>query len=95
MSYRVVVGVRLKEGLLDPQGKAVEAALPSLGWTNVSDVRVGKEIELEVDAPDEDAARTQVTDMAERFLSNPVIETFEILRVSDMVALSQSDEKAT
>jgi len=92
MSYRVVVGVRLKEGLLDPQGKAVEAALPSLGWTNVSGVRIGKEIELEIDAPDEDAARTQVADMAERFLSNPVIETFEILRVSEMVALYQSDE---
>jgi len=95
MSYRVVVGVRLKEGLLDPQGKAVEAALPSLGWTNVSEVRVGKEIELEVDAPDEAAARAQVTEMSERFLSNPVIETFEILRVGDVVTLSRSDEKAT
>ncbi|HXY71900.1 MAG TPA: phosphoribosylformylglycinamidine synthase subunit PurS [Actinomycetota bacterium] len=95
MSYRVVVGVRLKEGLLDPQGKAVEAALPSLGWTNVSGVRVGKEIELELDAPDEAAARAQVVEMSERFLSNPVIETFEILRVSEIMALSQSNQKAT
>jgi phosphoribosylformylglycinamidine synthase len=95
MSYRVVVGVRLKEGLLDPQGKAVEAALPSLGWTNVSHVRVGKEIELEVDAPDEEAARVQVTEMAERFLSNPVIETFEILQVGQLVALHESGEPAS
>ena len=94
MSYRVVVGVRLKEGLLDPQGKAVEAALPSLGWTNVSHVRVGKEIELEVDAPDEAAARAQVTEMAERFLSNPVIETYEILQVSQLVGLSPSEKPA-
>jgi len=95
MTFHVVVGVRLKEGLLDPQGKAVESALPSLGWNNVSHVRVGKEIELEVDAPDEAAARAQVTEMAERFLSNPVIETFEILQVSQLVALHPSDEKAT
>jgi len=93
MNVHVVVGVRLKEGLLDPQGKAVEAALPSLGWTNVSHVRVGKEIEFDVDAPDEAAARAQVTQMAERFLSNPVIETFEILQVGEMISLSRSDER--
>jgi phosphoribosylformylglycinamidine synthase subunit PurS len=92
MIFHVVVGVRLKEGLLDPQGKAVEAALPSLGWTNVSHVRVGKEIELEVDAPNEAAARAQVGEMAERFLSNPVIETFEILQVGGELALNLSDE---
>ena len=71
--------VRLKAGLLDPQGKAVEGALPALGWTNVSDVRVGKHVELVIEASDEDAARAQVEDMSNRLLSNPVIEEFQIL----------------
>jgi phosphoribosylformylglycinamidine synthase PurS subunit len=71
--------VRLKAGLLDPQGKAVEGALPALGWTNVSEVRVGKHVELVVEAEDEPAARAQVEEMAERLLSNPVIEDFQIL----------------
>jgi phosphoribosylformylglycinamidine synthase len=71
--------VRLKPGLLDPQGKAVEGALPALGWTNVSDVRVGKHVELIVEASDEEAARTQVEDLSTRLLSNPVIEEFQIL----------------
>ena len=71
--------VRLKPGLLDPQGKAVEGALPALGWTNVSDVRVGKHVELVIEADDEDAARAQVEEMSVRLLSNPVIEEFEVL----------------
>jgi phosphoribosylformylglycinamidine synthase PurS subunit len=71
--------VRLKPGLLDPQGKAVEGVLPALGWTNVSDVRVGKHVELVVEASDEDAARAQVEDLSTRLLSNPVIEEFQIL----------------
>jgi phosphoribosylformylglycinamidine synthase PurS subunit len=71
--------VSLKEGLLDPQGKAVMDALPTLGWSNVSDVRVGKHIELTVQADGEAEARSLVEDMAQRFLSNPVIEDFRIL----------------
>ena len=71
--------VRLKPGLLDPQGKAVEGALPALGWTNVSDVRVGKHVELVVEAESSEVARAQVEDMATRLLSNPVIEEFQIL----------------
>ena len=75
------VVVTLKEGLLDPQGKTVEGALPTVGWENVSGVRVGKDIEMEVDAADEAAARAQVSEMAERFLSNPVIEDYRIVAV--------------
>jgi phosphoribosylformylglycinamidine synthase subunit PurS len=71
--------VRLKPGLLDPQGKAVEGALPAMGWTNVSEVRVGKHVELVVEAASEDAARAQVEDMAHRLLSNPVIEDTTVL----------------
>jgi phosphoribosylformylglycinamidine synthase subunit PurS len=71
--------VSLKPGLSDPQGKAVEGSLPALGWTNVSDVKVGKHIRLTVDAPDEATARTQAAEMAERLLSNPVIEDYRIV----------------
>jgi phosphoribosylformylglycinamidine synthase len=73
------VHVTLKQGVLDPQGKAVQGALPALGWTNVGDVHVGKHIRLTVDAPDEATARAQVEEMATRLLSNPVIEDYRIL----------------
>ena len=78
MNFRFEVLVSLKEGLLDPQGKTVQDALPTLGWPNVTGVRVGKHIELSLDAEDEAAARRQVGEMAERFLSNPVIEEFTV-----------------
>jgi phosphoribosylformylglycinamidine synthase subunit PurS len=79
VKYRFEVVVALKAGLLDPQGKAVQDALPALGWSNVSDVRVGKHIDLVVEASDEGAARSQVDEMARRFLSNPVIEDVRVL----------------
>lgn len=79
MKFRFEVVVSLKEALLDPQGKTVQGALPTLGWHNVSEVRVGKHIELVVEAEDEAEARRQVHDMTIRFLSNPVIEDFRIL----------------
>ena len=80
MKYRFEVVVSLKEGLLDPQGKAIEDALPTMGWGNVSEVRVGKHLEVVVESDDESAARDQVAEMARRFLSNPVIEDFRILK---------------
>jgi len=67
--------IRPKQGILDPQGQAVERALPALGFEGVSDVRVGRLVELEV----EDADR--VDEMCERLLSNPLIEDYEILVV--------------
>jgi phosphoribosylformylglycinamidine synthase PurS subunit len=73
--------VSLKEGLLDPQGKAVQDALPTLGWTNVSGVRVGKHVQLTIEAPDEAAARTQVDEIAHKLLSNHVIEDFTVLEM--------------
>jgi phosphoribosylformylglycinamidine synthase len=81
MKFSFEVLVTLKPGLADPQGKAVEAALPALGWTNVAGVRVGKHIRLDVEAADEEAARRQVGEMAERLLSNPVIEDARVLEV--------------
>ena len=80
MKFAFEVLVSLKPGLADPQGKAVESALPALGWTNVSGVRVGKHIALTVEAATEEGARAQVEDMAGRLLSNPVIENARILQ---------------
>ncbi len=78
MKYRFEVVVSLRDGLLDPQGKTIEGALPTLGWNGVSDVRVGKSITVTVEAESEEAARALVSDMAEKFLSNPVIERFHV-----------------
>ena len=79
MTFSFEVLVSLKPGLADPAGKAVMSALPALGWSNVAEVHVGKHIALAVDAPDEDAARAQVEEMAQRLLANPVIEDYRIL----------------
>ena len=61
-------------GILDPQGATVEKALPALGYTNVTQVSVGKSIRFEIEAEDEAAARSEVDDLCHRFLTNPVIE---------------------
>jgi phosphoribosylformylglycinamidine synthase subunit PurS len=81
MRIRFEVLVSLKDGLLDPQGKAVQDALPTLGWANVSRVRVGKHIALTLEAESEATATEQVQEMARRFLSNPVIEDFRVLEM--------------
>ena len=81
MRFAFEVLVSLKPGLADPQGRAVESAMPALGWTNVTGVRVGKHVALTVDARGEDEARRQVEDVAARLLSNPVIEDVRILRI--------------
>ncbi len=75
---RVRVLVRPKEGILDPQGQAVEQALPALGFTGVSNVHVGRLVELDVDDP------SQVPAMCEKLLANTLIEDYEIL-VDDAV----------
>ena len=86
MRHRFEVVISLRPGLLDPQGKAVEGSLPAMGWTNVSDVRIGKHVVLTVEADSQDAARAQVEDMTRRLLSNPVIEDFAILAAEEVGA---------
>jgi phosphoribosylformylglycinamidine synthase PurS subunit len=71
---RVRVLIRPKAGILDPQGQAVERALPALGFDGVSNVHVGRLIELDVDDP------ARVGEMCERLLANPLIEDFQIER---------------
>jgi phosphoribosylformylglycinamidine synthase subunit PurS len=85
MRFAVEVLVTLKPGLADPQGRAVESALPALGWTNVSAVRVGKHVRLELETGSERDAREQVAAMNGRLLSNPVIEDARILEVRGIV----------
>ena len=72
------VEVRHRPGIADPAGATVERALPALGYTNVTQLHIGKVIRLVVDAPDAGAARAQVEEMCERLLANPVIESYEI-----------------
>jgi phosphoribosylformylglycinamidine synthase len=72
------VHIRLKPGVHDPQGRAIETALSGLGFDGVGEVRQGKLIELELAAPDAETARAQVDDMCRKLLANPVIETYAI-----------------
>jgi phosphoribosylformylglycinamidine synthase PurS subunit len=65
--------IRPKEGILDPQGKAVERALPALGFEGIHDVRVGRLVELEVDDP------AKLESLSEKLLANPLIEDYEIV----------------
>jgi phosphoribosylformylglycinamidine synthase len=69
--------VRPKPGILDPQGQAVESSLRHLGFA-VAETRVGKLVELDVDADDEAMARSQLERMCEQLLTNPLIESYEI-----------------
>ena len=73
---RVRVLIRPKEGILDPQGQAVERALPALGFDDVSNVHVGRLVELDVDGDGD--VEAQVHEMCERLLANPLIESYEV-----------------
>jgi len=70
---RARVLIRPKEGILDPQGQAVERALPALGFKGVKEVTIGRLVELEVDDP------AQVPDMCEQLLANPLIEDYDVV----------------
>ena len=76
----VKVFVTPHRGILDPQGRTIESSLKSLGFKSVANVKVGKYITLEIDAPSAAAARNQARKMCEQLLANPVIEdfTFEV-----------------
>jgi phosphoribosylformylglycinamidine synthase subunit PurS len=73
---RVRIFVSLKEGVLDPQGKAVERSLHSLGYGEVHDVRMGKYIEMSLDAPSRQTAEGRIREMCDKLLANPVIEDY-------------------
>jgi phosphoribosylformylglycinamidine synthase len=78
VKFSVLVEVRLRPGIADPQGATIERALPALGFSGVDGVRVGKAVRFEVEASDEQQARSQSKEMVDRILANPVIEEAEI-----------------
>ncbi len=79
MTYTVQVKVMPLKELLDPQGKAVMGGLQNLGLETVSDVRIGKNITLQVEAASPDQAKQVAEDASKKLLANPVMEYFEIL----------------
>lgn len=78
MAFRFAVHVMPKAGILDPQGRAVERSMPHLGVAGVRDVRVGRRVELTVEAADETAARAVVERLATELLANPLIESYAV-----------------
>jgi phosphoribosylformylglycinamidine synthase PurS subunit len=72
------IRITLKKGVLDPQGKAIEGALGSLGFTGVENVRQGKYIELEMAETDAEKAKSQIRSMCEKLLANTIIENYDI-----------------
>jgi phosphoribosylformylglycinamidine synthase subunit PurS len=75
---RARVYVTLKKSVFDPQGKTIADALHSLGYTGVSDVRQGKFFELDIAAASEDQAKTLASEVADKVLANPVIESYRV-----------------
>jgi phosphoribosylformylglycinamidine synthase len=75
---KAVVNVFLKEGVLDPQGKAAHHALDSLGFSGVEDVRIGKQIVIRLNSDNKDEAKKEVEEMCETLLANTVIEDYTI-----------------
>ncbi|MDR2431216.1 MAG: phosphoribosylformylglycinamidine synthase subunit PurS [Candidatus Margulisbacteria bacterium] len=76
MKYQVKMYVSYKDGILDPVGKTTSSALASLGYANVGEVAVGKYITFELDAPSVEKAEAQIKEMAEKLLTNPIIEQY-------------------
>ena len=76
---KIKVTVTLKNGVLDPQGKAIQQTLNGMGFSNVEEVRQGKYFEVEVKEKDEDKAKSKVEEMCKKLLANLVIEDFKIL----------------
>ena len=75
---KVIVNIQLKDGVLDPQGKAVHHALTSLKFDEVNNVRIGKQIILDIDASDMSTAQQRVEMMCDELLANTVIENYTI-----------------
>jgi phosphoribosylformylglycinamidine synthase len=78
MLFKAEIKVTLKKGVLDPQGSAVEGAIKSLGYTGVPQVRIGKYIELWVEAGNAGQAATLVEELGRKILTNPIMETFTV-----------------
>ena len=82
--FKVTVKVTLRKSILDPQGKATQQALGSLGFSEISGIRIGKLLELDIDAPDEQSARASAERACDRLLANPVMDDFEVISITEM-----------
>ena len=78
MSVRARVFVTLKPSVFDPQGRTIAEALHSMGYSSIGEVRQGKYFELDVDAPSSDQARALASEVADKLLANPVIESYRV-----------------
>lgn len=76
--FKAEIKITLRSGILDVQGKAVEHALHSMEYMNISGVRIGKFVELELESKDESSANSQVEAACKQLIANPIIEDFEI-----------------
>lgn len=81
----MIVDVTLRHGIADPEGATIERALPALGFDGVADVKAGKSFRMSIEAPSGDEALAKATSLAQRLLSNPVIEDAAV-RLGDPVA---------
>ena len=86
--YFVYIAIERKEAILDPQGKATEHALESLGFDQIENTRIGKLVRLTVDAASPEVARTIAEQAAEKLLANPIMETYTVVQVSDEAILT-------
>jgi len=82
--FRLEIRIKPRQGLLNPEGKAIHSALRSLGWSQVEDVRVGKTIYMELEADSAEAAVESAEVMCRKLLSNPVTEDFEVAVVGEL-----------
>jgi phosphoribosylformylglycinamidine synthase len=78
---KALIHVTLKPGVLDPQGKAIQSASASLGYTGLTSVRQGKLFEIDLEAEDEAGARALLDELCQKLLANPVIEDYAIVRL--------------
>ena len=87
MKFFVYIAIERKEAILDPQGKAIEHALGSLGFREIENTRVGKLVRLTVDAKSAEEARKVAEQASEKLLANPIMETFSVIKVHDSLIL--------
>jgi len=88
--YCTTVKVTLRKSILDPQGNATQHALASLGFAGIESVRIGKHIELIIEAADAASARTIAESAAAKLLANPVMDDFEVTDVQEVQAVAQT-----
>ena len=88
-AFRFAISVMPKDGILDPQGRAVEGSLPHMGVTNVSDVRVGRRVLLTVEAMGEDEARATAGRLAGELFANPLIESWTVDAADTAVGIAR------